>query len=74
MQGAELILTNTFHGVIFSVILNRPFWVVGPLPRCVSRGTTAYLPHSGSMPFRGWGRSLDASYRRPSLMTFISSL
>lgn len=32
MDQAKLIITNTFHGLVFALLLNRPFWVCGPLP------------------------------------------
>lgn len=34
---AEMIITDSFHGMVFSIIFNKPFWVIGNDRRGMSR-------------------------------------
>lgn len=34
---AEIVLTDSFHGAIFSIIFNRPMWIVGNVQRGMAR-------------------------------------
>lgn len=34
---AEMVLTDSFHGTVFSIIFNKPFWVVGNKDRGMAR-------------------------------------
>ena len=34
---AEMIIVDSFHGVVFSIIFNKPFWVIGNKQRGLSR-------------------------------------
>ena len=34
---AEMILTDSFHGTVFSIIFNKPFWVIGNQERGMAR-------------------------------------
>lgn len=34
---AEMVLTDSFHGTVFSIIFNKPFWVVGNKGRGMAR-------------------------------------
>ncbi len=36
-MDAEMILVDSFHGMIFSIIFNKPFWVIGNSKRGMSR-------------------------------------
>lgn len=37
---AEIVLTDSFHGVVFSIIFNRPMWIVGNKDRGMARFTS----------------------------------
>ena len=39
-MDAEMVLTDSFHGTVFSIIFNKPFWVVGNEERGLSRFET----------------------------------
>ena len=34
---AEMVIVDSFHGVVFSIIFNKPFWVIGNSERGMSR-------------------------------------
>ena len=34
---AEMVLTDSFHGTVFSIIFNKPFWVIGNPERGIAR-------------------------------------
>lgn len=36
-QDAEMVLTDSFHGCVFSIIFNKPFWVIGNEGRGLAR-------------------------------------
>lgn len=36
-MDAEMVLTDSFHGTVFSIIFNKPFWVIGNKKRGMSR-------------------------------------
>ena len=36
-MDAEMVLTDSFHGAVFSIIFNKPFWVIGNKARGLSR-------------------------------------
>ena len=36
-MDAELVVTDSFHGTVFSIIFNKPFWVIGNERRGLSR-------------------------------------
>lgn len=36
-RDAEMVITDSFHGCIFSIIFNKPFWVTGNIKRGMSR-------------------------------------
>jgi len=36
-RDAELVITDSFHGTVFSIIYNKPFWVLGNPDRGMSR-------------------------------------
>ena len=36
-RDAELVITDSFHGTVFSIIYNKPFWVLGNLDRGMAR-------------------------------------
>lgn len=36
-MDAEMVLTDSFHGTAFSIIFNKPFWVIGNKARGLSR-------------------------------------
>ena len=37
IYNAEMVLTNSFHGMVFSILFNKPFWVIGNEGRGLSR-------------------------------------
>ena len=37
---AELVIADSFHGMVFSIIYNKPFWIVGNTQRGYSRFTS----------------------------------
>lgn len=37
---AEMVVTDSFHGTVFSIILNKPFWVIGNEGRGMARFET----------------------------------
>lgn len=37
---AEMVLTDSFHGTVFSIIFNKPFWVIGNEGRGMTRFAT----------------------------------
>ena len=39
-KKADMVLVDSFHGMVFSIIYNKPFWVVGNLQRGLSRFTS----------------------------------
>ena len=36
-MDAEMTIVDSFHGMVFSIIFNKPFWVIGNLERGMSR-------------------------------------
>lgn len=36
-DDAEMVVTDSFHGTVFSIIFNKPFWVIGNKERGMSR-------------------------------------
>ena len=36
-MDAEMVITDSFHGCVFSIIFNKPFWVVGNKERGQAR-------------------------------------
>lgn len=36
-QDAEMVVVDSFHGMVFSIIFNKPFWVIGNCSRGLSR-------------------------------------
>jgi hypothetical protein len=34
---ADMVVTDSFHGTVFSIIFNKPFWVVGNADRGMAR-------------------------------------
>ena len=36
-MDAKLVITDSFHGCVFSIIFNKPFWVVGNIKRGMAR-------------------------------------
>ena len=36
-QEAEMVITDSFHGTVFSIIFNKPFWVIGNPNRGMAR-------------------------------------
>lgn len=39
-MDAKMVITDSFHGVVFSIIFNKPFWVVTNINRGVARFTS----------------------------------
>lgn len=39
-MNAEMIIVDSFHGMVFSIIFNKPFWVIGNASRGMSRFTS----------------------------------
>ena len=39
-MDAELIIVDSFHGMVFSILFNKPFWVIGNADRGMSRFTS----------------------------------
>ena len=39
-MDAEMVIVDSFHGAVFSIIFNKPFWVVGNTTRGMSRFTS----------------------------------
>ena len=39
-MDADMVVTDSFHGVVFSIIFNKPFWVVANLSRGTARFTS----------------------------------
>lgn len=39
-MDSELIIVDSFHGMVFSIIFNKPFWVIGNVERGLSRFTS----------------------------------
>ena len=37
VKGADYIITDSFHGTVFSIIYNKPFWVLGNPSRGMAR-------------------------------------
>lgn len=37
---AEMVVVDSFHGMVFSIIFNKPFWVIGNFDRGMSRFTS----------------------------------
>ena len=37
---AEMTIVDSFHGMVFSIIFNKPFWVIGNAQRGMSRFTS----------------------------------
>lgn len=36
-RDAEMVLVDSFHGMVFSIIYNKPFWVIGNVKRGMAR-------------------------------------
>ena len=36
-MDAEMVITDSFHGWVFSIIFNKPFWVIGNEERGLAR-------------------------------------
>ena len=39
-MDAEMTVVDSFHGMVFSIIFNKPFWVIGNAHRGMSRFTS----------------------------------
>lgn len=39
-MDAEMVIVDSFHGMVFSIIFNKPFWVIGNPDRGMSRFTS----------------------------------
>ena len=39
-MDAEMTIVDSFHGMVFSIIFNKPFWVIGNIVRGMSRFTS----------------------------------
>lgn len=39
-MDAEMTIVDSFHGMVFSIIFNKPFWVIGNEERGMSRFTS----------------------------------
>ena len=39
-MDAKMVVTDSFHGVVFSIIFNKPFWVVANISRGTARFTS----------------------------------
>lgn len=39
-MDAEMSIVDSFHGMVFSIIFNKPFWVIGNIDRGMSRFTS----------------------------------
>lgn len=39
-MDAEMTIVDSFHGMVFSIIFNKPFWVIGNIDRGMSRFTS----------------------------------
>ena len=37
IYNAEMVVTNSFHGMVFSILFNKPFWIVGNKERGLAR-------------------------------------
>lgn len=42
-MDAEMTIVDSFHGMIFSIIFNKPFWVIGNEGRGMSRFTSLLM-------------------------------
>ena len=36
-MDAKMVVTDSFHGCVFSIIFNKPFWVIGNAERGMAR-------------------------------------
>lgn len=43
---AEMVITDSFHGCVFSIIFNKPFWVIGNKARGMARFDTLLSQYS----------------------------
>lgn len=39
-MDAEMTIVDSFHGMVFSILFNKPFWVIGNVHRGMSRFTS----------------------------------
>ena len=39
-MDAEMTIVDSFHGMVFSIIFNKPFWAIGNVSRGMSRFTS----------------------------------
>ncbi|MCS3161253.1 polysaccharide pyruvyl transferase family protein [Bacteroides faecis] len=39
-MDADMVIVDSFHGMVFSIIFNKPFWVIGNANRGMSRFTS----------------------------------
>ena len=39
-MDAEYVITDSFHGCVFSIIFNKPFWAIGNIGRGMARFTS----------------------------------
>ena len=39
-MDAEMTIVDSFHGMVFSIIFNKPFWAIGNVGRGMSRFTS----------------------------------
>lgn len=66
-MDAEMVLTDSFHGTVFSIIFNKPFWVIGNNERGLSRfesvlsifGLSERLITPGYADNINWSESID---------------
>lgn len=45
-MDAEMTIVDSFHGMVFSILFNKPFWVIGNVKRGISR-LVSLLDHFG---------------------------
>lgn len=64
-MDAEMVITDSFHGCVFAILFNKPFWVIGNEERGMSRfsslltmfGLQDRMILPGASP--NWGKSID---------------
>ncbi|MGM9795776.1 MAG: polysaccharide pyruvyl transferase family protein [Candidatus Aphodosoma sp.] len=73
-MDAEMTIVDSFHGMVFSIIFNKPFWVIGNARRGMSRFTSLLKIFKLENRLIDVDSLNDVDINRPIDWTFVNSI
>ena len=64
-MDAEMTVVDSFHGMVFSILFNKPFWVIGNAERGMSRFTSLLKLFNLEDRLLDESRLDNVDYKRP---------